>query len=278
MRICLAGAWRGWSQRCRTTLLSVVFGSLTAIGVVTPCIGFELLRLGTTCGASHNLYWQFARVGVDETLLSEDYRRQAQEAIDSWNEAVSEFRFDRGSGGFCDIDDSITSLGFGLEGCSGESLGDALTMTRLRWDERTGEILDADIVFNPNASLLEDREIFRQVVMHELGHVIGLDHSDACDNSGDGTLMQSFLSPSAPRIRRPTADDIAGVQAIYRPCAGDCNGDRRVPINELVLGVNIALEKRPVSACPAFADSEGVVNVSQLVKGVNNTLHGCGSD
>lgn len=58
-------------------------------------------------------------------------------------------------------------------------------------------------------------------------------------------------------------------------CVGDCNGDGMVVINELVLGVNIALGLAPVSACEAFANQEGIVNVAQLVRGVNNALNGC---
>lgn len=59
-------------------------------------------------------------------------------------------------------------------------------------------------------------------------------------------------------------------------CTGDCNGDGRVAINELVLGVNIVLGPESVDACPAFANPDGIVNVAQLVKAVNNTLNGCG--
>jgi hypothetical protein len=58
-------------------------------------------------------------------------------------------------------------------------------------------------------------------------------------------------------------------------CVGDCNGDGEVTINELILGVNIALGSTPVSACEAFANGEGVVDIAQLIKGVNNALNGC---
>lgn len=57
-------------------------------------------------------------------------------------------------------------------------------------------------------------------------------------------------------------------------CVGDCNGDGEVTINELILGVNIALGNDPVSACPAFA-SDGEVTIAQLIKGVNAALNGC---
>ena len=46
-------------------------------------------------------------------------------------------------------------------------------------------------------------------------------------------------------------------------------------INDLILGVNIALGSQPVSACPAFANDDNEVTVAQLIKGVNNALNGC---
>lgn len=58
-------------------------------------------------------------------------------------------------------------------------------------------------------------------------------------------------------------------------CVGDCNGSTMVEINELVLGVNIALGLQPVSSCEAFANAQGMVNIAQLIKGVSNALNGC---
>jgi hypothetical protein len=58
-------------------------------------------------------------------------------------------------------------------------------------------------------------------------------------------------------------------------CVGDCDGDGMVAINELILGVNIALGLQPVSACPAFENAQGQVDIAQLIKGVNNALNGC---
>ena len=50
-----------------------------------------------------------------------------------------------------------------------------------------------------------------------------------------------------------------------------------VAINELILGVNIVLDLQPVDACPAFANAEGMVDIAQLIRGVNNALDGCGT-
>jgi hypothetical protein len=67
---------------------------------------------------------------------------------------------------------------------------------------------------------------------------------------------------------------LAGAPA-HAQCVGDCNGNDVVTINELILGVNIALGTQPVSACPAFANAQDMVNIAQLIKGVNNALNGC---
>jgi hypothetical protein len=59
---------------------------------------------------------------------------------------------------------------------------------------------------------------------------------------------------------------------------GDCNGDGSVAVNELILGVNIALETAPLSECRAFdVDDNGEVSVAELVAAVNNALIGCHS-
>jgi hypothetical protein len=58
-------------------------------------------------------------------------------------------------------------------------------------------------------------------------------------------------------------------------CAGDCNGDGRVAINELVLGVNIALGSQPESACPIGLCVEGPIGIPCVIFAVNNALYGC---
>src|SRR5262249_6367563 len=65
-----------------------------------------------------------------------------------------------------------------------------------------------------------DDAVFLQAVAHELGHVLGLDHSDTCGASGDGTLMKSVIVLDEPRLSGPQADDIAGANAIYPESGG----------------------------------------------------------
>jgi uncharacterized repeat protein (TIGR03806 family) len=62
-------------------------------------------------------------------------------------------------------------------------------------------------------------------------------------------------------------------------CVGDCNGDGMVTINELILGVTVALGTAPVSACVAFdPDVDGQVRINELLAGVNNGTGSCVSD
>ncbi len=59
-------------------------------------------------------------------------------------------------------------------------------------------------------------------------------------------------------------------------CAGDCNGDGSVTINELIAGVNIALGNTAVTSCPSFdRNSDGSVTINELIAGVNAALAGC---
>jgi hypothetical protein len=59
-------------------------------------------------------------------------------------------------------------------------------------------------------------------------------------------------------------------------CAGDCNADRSVGINELITCVNIALGNAAVTACASCDPSgDGAVVINELVGEVNNALTGC---
>lgn len=59
-------------------------------------------------------------------------------------------------------------------------------------------------------------------------------------------------------------------------CAGDCDGDRAVSIAELILSVNVALGRSPVSACAAIDQSgDMVIDIGELIMGVHRLLSGC---
>jgi len=59
-------------------------------------------------------------------------------------------------------------------------------------------------------------------------------------------------------------------------CAGDCDGSGKVGVNELVLGVNIALGRNSIDACRAFdRNNSNTITINELVTAVNAALDGC---
>ena len=75
-------------------------------------------------------------------------------------------------------------------------------------------------------------------------------------------------------VRRP--DGACRRRRARAQCAGDCNGDGSVAINELITGVNIALGSSPVTSCPSFdTNSDGMVAINELIAAVNNALGSC---
>lgn len=66
---------------------------------------------------------------------------------------------------------------------------------------------------------------------------------------------------------------VPGVQAA---CTGDCDGDGRVTVSELIRGVNIALGIQDLANCLVFDGNEdGRVSIGELIGGVNASLSGC---
>lgn len=81
-----------------------------------------------------------------------------------------------------------------------------------------------------------------------------------------GVALPAGFTPLPTATPLPPTDD----------CVGDCSGDNRVAINELVRGVNMALGNVSVDDCPSF-DRNGnrLVSISELVAAVNSALRGC---
>src|SRR5262249_44838332 len=80
----------------------------------------------------------------------------------------------------------------------------------------------------------------------------------------DGTEMAAFTG--AIRVAAPTAI-----------CGGDCNGDGRVTIDELLAAVDIALGRSSIDACTAIdADHDQHASIAEIVRAVVAILDGCG--
>lgn len=205
----------GGRTRGRAALLALVL-----LSIAGAAHGYELLRVNNDpCRRDdQNLSWPPKVATVNILALPSALSALAGEAETRWNLSLHNFRFQSGNGSPC-TRDGVATLAVAATPCGLMGFGDALAITRSFWRQDSGELVDADVTFNANSFIVGDPAAFTEVAMHELGHVLGLDHSDACGRSGAGTLMKAFLT--GVRLEAPQADDVAGAEFIYNSGSGN---------------------------------------------------------
>jgi hypothetical protein len=220
-------------------------------GVVT----WSLMPTGTTLATTapeyihgtSNLAGVFAQVGGETTALA-----LIQTALDGWA-AVANVTFayvgvDDGTpfdaefapgqvlgdiriGGF-EIDGFSGAVGYAAPPNGGRTLaGDIILNSRsdISFYNAPGTEGDLYDIFPPGGGLF--RNEFTGLVAHEIGHTLGLAHTDVA-----GALMNPAVDPDQDGReainRLPNADDIAGAQFLYGPAInpdftsdGDVDGD-----------------------------------------------------
>jgi hypothetical protein len=94
-------------------------------------------------------------------------------------------------------------------------------------------------------------------------------------------------NPAPPRIIRERLafpDALAVLPGSIAPCTencpplcpGDCSGSGMVTVDELVIGVNIALEIESLAACPALNIKEDArITIDELMSAIDAALDGC---
>jgi hypothetical protein len=69
---------------------------------------------------------------------------------------------------------------------------------------------------------------------------------------------------------------VPGAVTFAQTCEGDCNGKGSVAVDELILGIRIALGDVPLDDCGALdGDGSGAVTVNELLAAVTKALQGC---
>jgi hypothetical protein len=105
--------------------------------------------------------------------------------------------------------------------------GHALALTTITFSVETGEIYDADVEFNSHQATfttsddpLEVVSDLQSVATHEIGHVLGLSHSEL----STAVMRGTGYSNGSTELRDLTDDDIAGICEIFPPgpARGSC--------------------------------------------------------
>ncbi len=95
----------------------------------------------------------------------------------------------------------------------------------------------------------------------------------------DGTYHAVVSTAVTDLAGNPLASDVDWrfrVDTGASVCAGDCNGDGEVTVDELIVGVSIALGTVPAAQCPAMdSGGDGQVTVDELIAAVTMALVGC---
>lgn len=103
------------------------------------------------------------------------------------------------------------------------------------------------------------------------GNSVNRDVGSSGDRAAATTLRITVAAAATP-----TATSTATATKIPVTCVGDCDGSGTVTVDELITGVNIALNNLPAAACTAFdANGDGEVTINELLVGVNAALNMC---
>ncbi len=104
--------------------------------------------------------------------------------------------------------------------------------------------------------------------------VISVDGRAVAFESDAGNLVPGGIE--APGLFTGAGDIFVATDCERPTCPGDCNGDGPVTIDELLIGVNIALGNAVVGRCLSFdADGDNSVTVNEVVRVVEVALNGC---
>lgn len=219
----------------RTFSLFLLIGVLSVFGLCSDSFAFVreesrgVLAVWPESEATINL-----QVGCPQTPLTfwgPCWTDAVIDAASRWQSPDTTFRFHVQSPAVtatpCDNDGNHT-IAFRSTVCPsngsgpGPGFGSSLAVTYFIVNPATGAFVDADTVFdskrtwvtypgplqtNAAGTVVYD---FHRVAIHELGHILGLDHPDDA-----GQTVAAIMNRRVSDLDTPQPDDLAGVRAIY---------------------------------------------------------------
>lgn len=227
-------------RRMRYHRLAAALTIVAAVGLTaTAAPAFECLKINGRCvrwaqgGATLRSFLGTSSTPLLNGTLSWD--QNAINAANDWNAAGAAFRFavtvggqfvnpcgSQGAGHVCpNTGPTGDNPVFFSDSFCGQDFGDIIELTNNCADRSTGAMLNAPVFVNANVNwnaydgplragnngVIND---IRRVLVHEFGHVLGLDHPDE-----NGQQVVAIMNSRESNIDRITADDIAGLFSLY---------------------------------------------------------------
>ena len=142
--------------------------------------------------------------------------------------------------------DEFRTIAFRSTLCGGHGFGTSLAVTYFLINPATGAFVDADTVFdgkrtwvtypgplqtNASGTIVYD---FHRIAIHELGHMLGLDHPDDA-----GQTVTAIMNRRVSDLDTTQPDDLAGIRAIYPATVTTVQGTLENPQpNSAVSGIS----------------------------------------
>ncbi len=177
--------------------------------------------------------------------------------------------------GLHDVGFHPTPCGFDIDGpgpLPADSFGSQTLAIALTVYDSAGLVTESEIVFNSNknwgvylgGSGTGPVFDFQRVAVHELGHVLGLDHS---------TVAGTIMYPTIGSTEHPQADDLAGVAAIYGATLGDEDGNHIVDIQDVIAIINIVLGSATPQGFGENCNTTGGIDIADVICAINVVLN-----
>ena len=151
--------------------------------------------------------WYYAPAGQPAWARTTQMVGMIQQAMNAWAAQCGvQFAFLGTTTGQATVQDGASIVGW---------LPSMTYAGNTSWYMRAGLMTEADIQLNASAN--GSALAAYPMLLHEVGHAIGLDHSEV----PDAVMAGPPASPAYSYATRLTADDIAGCQELYGPARAD---------------------------------------------------------
>ena len=180
--------------------------ALAIVAATTPTQGAEVdAKYRMIAGGAHwsanTLGWYYAPAGQPAWASPEVMVPVVQRAMDLWSAQCGvQFRYLGVTAQQSTLQDGASVIGWV------PSLSSAANTS---WYYQGGAMVEADIQLNVGAN--GNASAAFPLILHELGHAIGLDHSAARES----VMAGPPVAPAYSYATTLTADDVAGCQALY---------------------------------------------------------------
>ncbi len=208
---------RRTSVRVSRALALVVF-----VAIAAKAHAYVLNGRSWPSGSTIQFYFQLGAPALPLQDGNTSWNAAAVPAAAQWNRIIANMQMSTTSDTSLPIasNDGVNTVSFSNT-IFGQAFG-ANVLAVTYYYTRNGAMTEADVLFNtampfnsyrgrlqflPNGTALND---IRRVLVHELGHAIGLNHPD-----GAGQHVEAVMNSVESDLEVPTADDTSGAQSLY---------------------------------------------------------------